>query len=82
MSYYLLTFATTNEVMAGEVALQGDCRLRIIPLPGEISAGCGLCLKVEEEEETIRQAVHRRQLNCEMYFVETTLKKTYTKVKL
>lgn len=82
MSYFLLTFSTTNQVVAGECALKKNCNIRIIPLPGEISAGCGLCLKVEEQEEIIRREIQRQQLDCELYFVETTMKKTYTKVKL
>lgn len=50
-NYVILTFKTTTAAMAmekkcGEEGIPG----RLIPLPGEISAGCGLSWRILPEE--------------------------------
>lgn len=49
--YVILTFATTTSAMA----MEKQCGIRqipgrLIPLPGEISAGCGLAWRMLPEE--------------------------------
>ncbi|MGN0204673.1 MAG: DUF3343 domain-containing protein [Coprococcus sp.] len=49
--YVILTFATTTAAMA----MEKQCGIRqipgrLIPLPGEISAGCGLAWRMLPEE--------------------------------
>lgn len=49
--YVILTFATTTAAMATEKKCSsGQIPGRLIPLPGEISAGCGLAWRMLPEE--------------------------------
>ena len=43
----VITFSTTTAAMAMEMGIFG----RLIPLPSEISAGCGLSWKTKPEEK-------------------------------
>ena len=58
-NYMILTFKTTTAAMAmakkcGEDKIPG----RLIPLPGEISAGCGLSWRIlPEEYEMYREKI-------------------------
>ena len=58
----IITFSTTTEAMKMEKFCQGqDLPGRIIPLPSEISAGCGLAWKTDPDQkpvflEKLRQA--------------------------
>lgn len=46
----LLTFAGTHHAIAAEQALLGcGVAVRVMPLPGAIAAGCGLCLRVARD---------------------------------
>ena len=49
--YVVVTFRTTAEAMAMEqyCAAHG-IRGRLIPVPGEISAGCGICWRMTAED--------------------------------
>lgn len=55
----VITFDTTAEAMAMESFCEkSEISGRLIPLPGEISAGCGLAWKtVPEEEENIEKSM-------------------------
>ncbi len=45
----VFTFATTNYSIKAERTLRkSNIPIRIMPLPSEIKAGCGLCLRVSE----------------------------------
>jgi hypothetical protein len=48
---YIITFQNTNYAMKAERALL-DVSLCVVvlPLPSQISAGCGLCLKISQHE--------------------------------
>lgn len=53
----VITFATTNAAMAMEqccrnAGMQG----RLIPLPAELSAGCGLCWKTNVMDQEVWRA--------------------------
>lgn len=49
--YYIMTFSHTTEAMAFEKkCISENIPGRIIPLPVEISAGCGLAWRMTEEE--------------------------------
>lgn len=56
LSYYLFSFESSNRAMAAEINLSGLDGVRLIPLPPEIHAGCGLILKVEKDrfEEVVK----------------------------
>lgn len=50
LSYYLFSFESSNRAMAAEINLGQLEGVRLIPLPPEIHAGCGLVLKVAKEK--------------------------------
>jgi hypothetical protein len=63
----VLVFPTTHAAMAAEDALREvGIPLQVIPLPGWISAGCGLALRLDDhhvpgaEQELLRRGVRLR----------------------
>ena len=49
--YMIITFHTTTEAMAAEkVCIQEGIKGRLIPIPREITAGCGLAWRMALEE--------------------------------
>lgn len=49
--YMIITFATTTDAMAAEkFCLEHDIGGRLIPVPQEISAGCGLAWRMLPED--------------------------------
>lgn len=50
--YIVFSFDSTHEAIKSEKALE-NCRLdgRLIPLPPEISAGCGLSLRIAVKDK-------------------------------
>ena len=47
MTYYIITFDTTHDALKAEkLLLKGT----IVPVPSEISAGCGFAVRVDEWE--------------------------------
>lgn len=64
-------FATTSDAMAVQAAFEaGKVPGRMIPIPAQISAGCGLawCVPADQEEE-LREALAREQLRFEAIHV-------------
>ena len=63
----VVTFHSTVDAMAVQAAAAGDVLPgRVIPVPSEISAGCGLAWSVPvEQRETLEQALERRGLAFE-----------------
>ena len=50
----IITFATTTQAMAMEkFCLQQNLPGRLIPVPREITAGCGLSWKAQPEEQEL-----------------------------
>ena len=50
----IISFATTTNAMAAEkFFLENELPGRIIPLPREVSSGCGLSWKAKPEEEEL-----------------------------
>ena len=44
---FIITFQNTNYAMKAEkLLLDGDIRVGVLPLPSQISAGCGICLRL------------------------------------
>lgn len=69
----VITFSTTTAAMAMEKRAQEMGIFgRLIPLPSEISAGCGLSWKTKpEEKEKILVFLEEEKLKCEaMYELE------------
>ena len=52
MNYYIVVFKNTHDAMTAEKRLNElNCRFRIMPTPTLITQSCGICIRVESEEE-------------------------------
>lgn len=71
-NYVVITFHTTEEAMAMETyCMEHAIRGRLIPVPGEVSAGCGICFRMTEEDflsqqKKIPEAGHDRIVKIRM----------------
>lgn len=82
--FLLLASDSTHFIMQLEKYLQNfEICCRIIPLPGEISAGCGLSLKTSlEDKEKITAILEKENMVVNMYIVEKIgLRKKIEKLK-
>ena len=53
---YILTFKNTNfAIKAEQNLLAAKLQVKVLPLPPQISAGCGICLRINPDE--VKQAV-------------------------
>ena len=77
-NYMILTFKTTTAAMAMEKKCSEEgIPGRLIPLPGEISAGCGLSWRIlPEEYET-----YKDKINVPGYSSRTNCRSTDIKQK-
>ena len=48
--YYILAFDTTTDAMQGEKLLKDKFNITIMPVPREISSGCGLSIRFQDQE--------------------------------
>ncbi len=59
---YIFVFENTNSAMKAEKCLLDEnLKVTALPLPNQVGAGCGICLKVGQEEweaasETLRKS--------------------------
>jgi len=47
---YIITFKNTNFAIKAEQCLLEKMHVGVLPLPSQISAGCGICLRVKQDE--------------------------------
>jgi len=48
---YIITFKNTNfAIKAEQCLLEQKLRISVMPLPSQVSAGCGICLRVKPDE--------------------------------
>ena len=48
---YIITFKNTNAAIKAEQRLlEEKLHVGVIPLPSQISAGCGICLRLSQDE--------------------------------
>ena len=50
--YYILAFDTTTDAMQAEKLLKDHFDIAIMPVPREISSGCGLSIRFQNPNET------------------------------
>lgn len=50
--YYIMTFDSTKDAIAGEAFAKAKTSIAIMPVPQEISSGCGLALRFPGITET------------------------------
>lgn len=63
--FCVISFDSSHQAIAAEVAVTGLEGARLIPLPPEISEGCGLALRVNYEDR--EKAVQFLQTNGTVY---------------
>lgn len=52
MKYYIIVFKNTHDAMTAEKKLsQLNYKFRIMPTPTLITQSCGICVRIENEEE-------------------------------
>jgi hypothetical protein len=49
--YYILAFDTTTDAMQAEKLLKDKFNIAVMPVPREISSGCGLSIRFQEPDE-------------------------------
>lgn len=81
--FLLLASDSTHFIMKLEKLLQNfEICCRIIPLPGEISAGCGLSVKIAlDDMDKVNEILLKENIQINKYIVEKTgLKKKIEKI--
>lgn len=63
--FCVISFDSSHQAIAAEMAVTGLEGARLIPLPPEISEGCGLALRVNREDTD--KAVHLLQTSGAAY---------------
>lgn len=55
MKYYIIVFKNTHDAMNGEKTLkEKEYTFRIMPTPTSITQSCGICIRVEDEDQIER----------------------------
>ncbi|MFV0441136.1 MAG: DUF3343 domain-containing protein [Lachnospirales bacterium] len=55
--YYIVTFSGTHQAMASEEVLKKTIDCRLVPIPSELFAGCGMVLKVSDYKDVLESEV-------------------------
>ncbi|MDD5937847.1 MAG: DUF3343 domain-containing protein [Clostridiales bacterium] len=71
MDWCHVTFASASGAMAAQHALRGICPVVVMPVLRQVSAGCGIALRVEPEQvEQVRQILREKAVGeWDMYAV-------------
>ena len=70
--YYILAFDTTDSVMAAEACLKEHFHITIMPVPREISTGCGLAIRfLDPDEAAILAFLNSSSLDGTLYRMNT-----------
>lgn len=72
--YYILTFPTTTAVMEAETYIKEYFPITIMPVPHEISAGCGLAIRFmssDTDSDSIREFCRSSPLSGTLYKMDT-----------
>ena len=52
MNYYIIVFKSTYDAMAAEKKLKElELNFKIMPTPTSITMSCGICVRIEQEDE-------------------------------
>lgn len=72
--FSLITFDSTHSAIRSEKELMNKINVRIIPVPREITTGCGLSLKLNTEDlDEAREILISRNIETSGYYL---IKKT------
>ncbi len=70
--YYILAFDTTTDAMQAEKILKEHFSIAIMPIPHEISSGCGLSIRFQNPEpERIIDFLKNTSIKGTLYKMET-----------
>ncbi len=70
--YYLMTFENTHAVLQAEEVLKQHFDAAIMPVPRELTAGCGLAVRfLTAGEAEICSYMEKYPMNCRFYEMET-----------
>lgn len=70
--YYILTFSSTRDAISGEQYAKEQFAVAVMPLPQEISSGCGLALRfLKAELAEILSFCEEIPLTCTLYKMDT-----------
>lgn len=72
--YYILAFDTTTDAMQAEKLLKDKFNIAIMPVPREISSGCGLSIRFQEpyEDSIVNHLKETPLINGTLYKMNTT----------
>ncbi len=70
--YYILAFDTTTDAMQAEKYLKDYFSIAVMPVPREISSGCGLSIRFQEPDmETIINFLKTTPITGTLYKMNT-----------
>ena len=70
--YYIMVFDTTTDAMHAEKYARDRIRSTIMPVPRELSSGCGLALRfLDKDEKSVLAFCKDAPLNGSLYKMET-----------
>ena len=70
--YYIMAFDTTTAAMQAEAYLKDQISIAVMPVPREISSGCGLSIRFQETDEAaIFQLLHNFPITGTLYKMQT-----------
>lgn len=77
---YIITFSSTSQAIRSErLLLDARLKIRVMPLPGQINVGCGVCLRVEPHDiEEAMKILHDNQIGEIQVFQKIRDKKRIT----
>lgn len=69
--YYIIAFNSTNQAILSEkLLIDKNIDVKIIPLPADITASCGLSLKIEISElKKVSNLLTQNNIVFDIYFV-------------
>ena len=71
MMHYLITFATTAQAIKAEnIFLKNELKIKIRPLPNEISFGCGLSITFDDLTKVKAVIVAEKLKYDKIYIIE------------
>ena len=68
MSSYVITFRSTHSAITAQSILKGSVSFQVMPVPREISASCGIAIRlISKELSKARELLLDSQLEAEEY---------------
>lgn len=81
-TFLVFSFSSTKFAIASEAAVS-EIEARLIPIPPEISAGCGLALKANiDDKEKILELLQKANIEHEGIYILNIKDKKRTAVKI